>query len=349
MNLSILHGDTLKIMPTLESGSFDLVITSPPYWGLRAYNAGEGELGTEPTMEKYLDNTLVWVKEVFRILKPTGSFVLNIGDCFCGSGGGGTSKSDIDPNNRDDTPRGRFKELKIGLYKPKQLLSVSSFAYCRIVSETEFVCRGEHIWAKPNVPSPIRSRLKHSHEKLFWFVKDADKYYFDEKPWMKPINGQENNQKRMNGSRPLAAADMLKLSPSSCFRPKPRNETSNSGENDQSAIPGKRGCGMDNVETIEHSWRVVPVGAKQSGFELAGKQASEHVAPYPEELIRPYIKSLAPLDGMVLDPFLGSGTTMRVALEEKRNCTGIELSEKSIAYCKKRLNWKQGLGIDYDG
>ena len=99
----------------------------------------------------------------------------------------------------------------------------------------------------------------------------------------------------------------------------------------------------DYQETIEHSWRIIPVGAKQSGFELAGKKASEHIAPYPEELIRPYIKSMVPHRGTVLDCFLGSGTTMRVALEEGRNCIGIELNEKSINYAKKRVNFGAGL------
>lgn len=289
---------------------------------------------------------------------------MNIGDCFVCSTG---SEKDNEQTKRENPlapADGKFQKHNEnfprnkmgGIYKTKQLLSVSSFAYCRIVSETDFVCRGEHIWAKPNVPSPIRSRLKHSHEKLFWFVKDADKYYFEKGPWMKKINGQENNQKRMNGSRPLAAADALKLSPTSCFRPEKRSndemlrymrakadgtpikERNNAFGDDQSSTPGKRGCGMTNEETIEHSWRIIPVGAKQSGFELHDKPTSEHIAPFPEELIRPYIKSMCPPNGMVCDPFLGSGTVMRVALEESRDSIGIELNESYARYAKKRVN-----------
>jgi len=328
-------GNVFDEMPKIKSDSIDLVLTSPPYWGLRDYGI-DGQLGAEPTMEAYLDNTMRWVKEVWRVLKPNGSFVLNIGDCFLG-GGWGTQISDttVMAKVNQSLPEKNVGLLKGGKYKAKQLLSVSSFAYCRIVSETDFVCRGEHIWAKPNVPSPIRSRLKHSHEKLFWFVKDADKYYFEKGSWMKKINGQENNQKRMNGLRPLAAADALKLSPTSCFRPKERN---NAFGEDQSATPGKCGCGMTNEETIEHSWRIIPCGAKQNGFELHDKPTSEHIAPFPEELIRPYIKSLCPSNGVALDPFLGSGTTMRVCLEEQRDCIGIELNEKYASYAKKRVN-----------
>jgi DNA modification methylase len=299
---------------------------------LRNYNAGAAELGAEPTMEAYLDNTMRWVKEVWCVLKPTGSFVLNIGDCWYGSWGGGYDRELKVKGNAENQPYGflgkKNPERSSGFYKAKQLLSVSSFAYCRIVSETDFVCRGEHIWAKPNVPSPIRSRLKHSHEKLFWFVKDADEYYFDSKAWMKKVCEASNS--RYNYSQHLSAG--LK----------------NIITSKTSGLEHEGGnTHLIDKDTIEHSWRIVPVGAKQSGFELEGKQASEHIAPYPENLIRPYIQSLCPHDGTTMDPFLGSGTTMRVAMEEGRNAIGCELNEKSIIYAKKRLNWGQGLGVEY--
>ena len=353
MKLTILHGDTLKVLPTLEENSIDLCITSPPYWGLRSYQAGDGELGSEPTMEKYLDNLMGWTKEVFRVLKPSGSFVLNLGDCFIGNNRYGEHNPEegrTTPMHRGRAPDWQTLEAKGtrdwkanstpnadsvgrlgGIYKTKQLLAVSHFAYCRIVSETDFVCRGVHIWAKPNVPSPIRSRLKHSHEYLYWFVKDADKYYFDEKPWLK--EERETSKTRCEGKWAQDAnfAGGINLSPTSSFR----------HAGDKAKHPAKDG------KVIEHSWRVVPVGAKQNGFELAGKQQSEHVAPYPENLVRPYIKSLAPFDGTVLDPFAGSFTTARICVEERRDSINIELSEASIRYAKRRLNWGHGLNIDY--
>jgi site-specific DNA-methyltransferase (adenine-specific) len=352
MELTIMHGNTLNILPKIDDNSIDLCLTSPPYWGLRNYENGENELGAEESMELYIENTMLWVKEIYRILKPTGSFVLNIGDCFIGGGRGsektraigGTralGKGQAPPPNWSALKKNGTADWKAntnptsvnpilgGIYKTKQLLSVSSFIYCHIISETDFVCRGEHIWAKPNVPSPIRIRLKHSHEKLFWFVKDADKYYFENKAWMKKVKESSNMRYENPTGRDSPHCENIGLSPSSCFR------------------SGKGQDYLKNSETIEHSWRIIPVGAKQSGFELEGKQASEHIAPYPENLIRPYIQSLCPHDGVIMDPFLGSGTTMRVAMEEGRNAIGIELNKNYIEYTKKRLNWGQGLDCQY--
>ena len=102
------------------------------------------------------------------------------------------------------------------------------------------------------------------------------------------------------------------------------------------------------IETIEHSWRVVPVGEKQKGFELSGKEKQEHVAPFPEALVKPWIESLCPPNGTVLDPFVGSGTVLKIARDLRLNGIGIDLNEKYLNYARKRLNWGEALsGYDY--
>src|SRR5271157_1751357 len=133
MKLTIYQGDCLKILPTMPAESINLVITSPPYWGLRDYGV-EGQLGNEPTMEAYLDHTMQWVKEVWRVLVPTGSFVLNLGDCFIGGGRGRVTDSSIYEQNMQPPnsllASKNIKNLPGSHYKDKQFLSVSSFAYC---------------------------------------------------------------------------------------------------------------------------------------------------------------------------------------------------------------------------
>ena len=375
MKFTLMQGHVFDRLPEIESNSIDLCITSPPYWGLRSYGV-EGELGAEATMELYLDNTLRWVKEVFRVLKPTGSFVLNIGDCFIG-GGRGTKPgpASLDCNHAEVMQAPNWNALRPikenvsphavcpvlgGIYKSKQLLSVSSFAYCRIVSETNFVCRGEHLWCKNNIPSPIRSRLKHSHEKLFWFVKDAGKYYFDAKPWLKnlAITTPARMQRAHLTVRPQSGYDgEHRIKPNTRSNDEQlrymRGKVKGQAKMESSEEFRKKYEGgsfhKHAQETIEHSWRIVPVGEKQKGFEIHGRLRSEHIAPFPETLIAPYVKSLCPPGGIILDPFVGSGTVMKVARDAGRSCTGIDLNPSYLAYAKKRVNWANGLdGAEYE-
>lgn len=241
-------------------------------------------------MEAYLDNLLLWVKEVWRVLKPTGSFVLSIGDC----------------------------------YKQKQFISVSSFAYCRIISETDFVCRNEAPWLKPNVPSPIRSRLKHSHEKLFWFVKDANKYFWDSSAWLREVT--ITTKKRAEYGRATQYSQ-------GCFA-----RSFDVGE-----------CVSKDKKTIENSWRVVPAGERQKGFEVSGRGKQVHIAPFPEALVKPWVESLCPIGGTVLDPFVGSGTVSKVARDLGFNSVGIDLDVGALEYAKKRINWGNGVdGHEYE-
>ena len=360
-----------------------------------------GQLGVEPTMEAYLDDMMAWVNEIWRILKPSGSFVLNLGDTYCGGWPHAVGKdtgreAGMHPGHAavdwavlkqagttnwkaNSTPRS-VQATGARYYKDKMLLLVSSFAYCRIVSETDFVLRNEEIWCKPNVPSPHRSRRKHSHEKLFWFVKDADKVYWDPEPWMRDVLDRSTARGRRAPSPDRAFAETLGLGANSTLRAQPRSnaeqvrymrdkaqgakvpskeasrevDSPHTGQlhnvGDTSCFKGGNGDDyLKNTRTIEHSWRIVPVGEKQRGFELDDKPVSEHIAPYPTKLIRPYIQSLAPPLGIVLDPFLGSGTTMRVAMEEGRSCIGVEINPSYIAYAKKRVNWGGGLDVEYVG
>lgn len=386
---SIHQGNVLEVLPCFPAESIDLAITSPPYWGLRDYGM-RGQLGSEPTMEEYLDDTMKWVNEIWRVLKPTGSFVLNLGDCYLGNAPGQNYKSGRlrgkhrgaptaevlkAHDNTDWKARSRPNKVESSgtarFYREKQLLSVSSFAYCRIVSDTDFVCRNEQIWCKPNVPSPIRSRLKHSHEKLFWFVKDADAYYWNAKPWMRAakardgkenftggigVEGRKDNRHTVNLKPQHAVSKSLRnnqraLNHAELATERPVRELDYAGASKKTdGTAFNRGSFHAYVpDTIEHSWRVVAVGEKQKGFEASGKGFQLHIAPFPEELIKPWVESLTPPNGTVLDPFLGSGTTMKVARDLRRSCVGVELNPDYIAYAKKRINWQNGLdGNEYE-
>jgi DNA modification methylase len=81
VSVRILQGDVREILSTLPSDHFDCVVTSPPYWGLRDYGV-EGQIGLEPTLTEYLDTMTALCRQLRRVLKPEGTFWLNIGDSY---------------------------------------------------------------------------------------------------------------------------------------------------------------------------------------------------------------------------------------------------------------------------
>lgn len=89
IDVAILTGDCLSVLRRLPDDRFDCIVTSPPYWGLRDYGV-DGQIGLEPTMQGYLDTTARVCRELRRVLKPEGTFWLNIGDSYAANRGGTT-------------------------------------------------------------------------------------------------------------------------------------------------------------------------------------------------------------------------------------------------------------------
>lgn len=122
MSTRILVGDCLDVLKTLDDGSVQCCVTSPPYWGLRDYGHGE-QLGLEATPEEYVANMVEVFREVRRVLREDGTLWLNLGDSYAGSrcgnpGGSGSSDGGV---GRGDAPA--FDRLGAGL-KPKDLVGI---------------------------------------------------------------------------------------------------------------------------------------------------------------------------------------------------------------------------------
>src|SRR5271170_5320806 len=90
MNTRVLNGDCRAILPTLPADSFDCVVTSPPYFGLRDYQV-EGQIGLEPTLAAYLETMVGVMRDVRRVLKPSATCWLNLGDSYSSTVGGDRS------------------------------------------------------------------------------------------------------------------------------------------------------------------------------------------------------------------------------------------------------------------
>lgn len=158
--------DTLKKM---KDNSIDCVISSPPYWQLRDYGY-EGQWGLEPTFQEYLEHLWEMMDEIYRVLKPSGTVWINLGDTYGG-------------NNSMASNNGRA-----GMGNPREKLSNRGISKCLMLIPHRFaigcidrgwIVRNDIIWAKRNgMPDSVKDRFTKKHEYFFFMVK-YEKYFFD--------------------------------------------------------------------------------------------------------------------------------------------------------------------------
>ena len=168
-----LHGDTRDLIYQLPSDTFQCVVTSPPYWGVRDYGI-DNQIGAETDIGLYIQHLVEIFHEVRRVLKPDGTFWLNIGNTYTS---GGRKWRDTDEKNkgramsyRPPTPSGLKKKDLIGI---AWLLALE----CQ---KDGWYLRNDIIWNKPNCqPESVKDRFTVAHEYLFMFTK-SERYYFDQ-------------------------------------------------------------------------------------------------------------------------------------------------------------------------
>lgn len=172
MQFRILGGEALAMLRTLRTRSVQMCVTSPPYWGLRNYGV-EGQLGLESTPEAYVVRLVEIFREVRRVLKDDGTLWLNLGDCYCGSGG---------VNSRTG----------LGL-KPKDLCGIPWHVAFALQADGWYL-RSDIIWAKPNpMPESVTDRPTKAHEYVFLLAK-SERYYYDTDAIREPL-GERWQQK----------------------------------------------------------------------------------------------------------------------------------------------------------
>lgn len=173
---TIANMDALEYARTLPDDSVDCVITSPPYYGLRDYGA-DGQIGLEPTMRQYIERLVTLFAEVRRALKPEGTFWLNLGDSYAGSGKGSGGRT-----AKQVTNTGSFFGAihDVGLDQPpaKNLMMIPARVAIAL-QDAGWIVRQEIIWAKANpMPESVRDRCTRSHEMVYMLTK-SPRYYYD--------------------------------------------------------------------------------------------------------------------------------------------------------------------------
>ena len=152
MATKILVGDCRQTLKQIPDKSIHCVITSPPYWGLRAYKGDPGMIGLESTWQEHLYNLLEVFNEVWRVMRDDATLWLNYGDAYAGN-----SKSFKNPRNLMQMPA----RLAIAM------------------QEHGWILRSEIVWAKRNcMPESAKDRPTQTHEKMFLFAKKP-KYFYD--------------------------------------------------------------------------------------------------------------------------------------------------------------------------
>lgn len=329
----IYNGEALEELKNLPDNSVNCCVTSPPYYGLRDYGV-DGQIGLEEAPEQYIEILVSVFREVKRVLKDDGTLWVNIGDSYSGSGKGAAFYPDCANGTKQGTNKGSvgmvniIKTTKINNCKPKDLIGVPWMLAFALRADGWYL-RQDIIWHKPNpMPESVKDRCTKSHEYIFLLSKSRN-YYFDAEAIAEPTT--ESTTKRLSQNI--------------------ENQTG-SGR-----IPGKTNGNMKAVaprfggkkytEKPEQFYRTKPGNIydyrpkrnKRDVWTISTKPYKEaHFATFPPDLIEPCILAGCPQGGIVLDPFLGSGTTGVVATQYNREFIGIELNPDYCKIAEKRIS-----------
>lgn len=300
-------GNCIDILKTFPDKSINCCITSPPYYGLRDYGV-DGQIGNEDTPEKYIENLVKIFEEVKRVLKDDGTLWLNLGDSWAGSNQGSGTKNPTPKQtsnhgtNYMTTESHKSKLSKLEGYKAKDLIGIP-WMVAFALRNSGWYLRQDIIWAKGNpMPESVKDRCTKSHEYIFLLSKSR-KYYFDNVAIKEPaVTHPKSRNKKAEGYQ----ADY------------PNGDRFSDGE---------RVYGADGLRNKRDVWFVNTKPCKEA-----------HFATFPDTLIEPCVLAGCPENGIVLDPFSGSGTTAMVAKRNNRNYIGIELNPAYIEISNRRIN-----------
>lgn len=301
------HMDALALMRSLPDASVQTIVTSPPYFGLRDYGA-KGQIGLEPTPAAFVGKMVDLFREARRVLRDDGTLWLNLGDSYANDDKwGGTTGGKHVTALHGNGSIGREKR-STGL-PPKSLLGIP-WRVAFGLQDDGWILRADIIWHKPNpMPESVTDRPTKAHEYVFLFSKQT-RYYYDADAIAEPVSDKW----------PVAA--------NSWEDRKSRGEPSRRGQTPYASTyaPGGFAPGGNGTRNKRSVW-TVPTYANPEA----------HFATFPPKLITPMILASAPVGGVVLDPFMGSGTTALVARQLGRNFIGCDLNPEYVAMANRRL------------
>lgn len=322
-------GDALAMLKRIPGESIDFCMTSPPYWNKRQYHT-QG-IGLEEHYEEYITQLVLVFEQVKRVLKPGGSFWLNLGDG----------------------------------YQNKTLVGIPWRVALRLIDQQGWILRNSIVWNKVKGGLDSTSdRLRNVHENVFHFVKVTKGYYYN----VDAIRTTPRKARVVNGSVISATGvhgvrykRQIELSTALCEQEKAaamqalenmlekvrRGELADfrmiirkqqrATHSDEERVSGRA---RELNEKGFYFLAYHPEGSKPGDvwdiLPEDTQKRTEHFAPYPEDLCRLPILATCPPDGIVLDPFCGTGTTMLVAHSLGRKSIGIDISKEYLQTAEER-------------
>lgn len=326
-----IQGDALEVLKGFPSESIDCCMTSPPYWGQRQYAVAG--IGLEPGYREYVSNLAKVFSEVKRTLKNTGSFWLNLGDT----------------------------------YQDKQLLGIPWRVAFELVDKQGWVLRNDVIWNKvKGGPDNAVDKLGNVHEHVFHFVKTSKGYYYN----VDAIRSNPKKSKVVNGAVVSATGVSgvryrRQIELSTVLTPNEKksalgalermlNEVREQKVADfRMIIRGQQRATHSDSEKVSgrarelsekgyYFLRYHPGGSKpRDVWDILPEDTQNrdgHFAPYPEDLCKVPILATCPEQGLVLDPFCGTGTTLLTALRFGRKSVGVELCMEYLHIAERRCH-----------
>jgi site-specific DNA-methyltransferase (adenine-specific) len=324
-------GNSLEVLKALPEQSIDIAMTSPPYWGQRQYTAGG--IGLEKLYNDYIQNLLAIFSKVYRVLKPTGSCWLNIGDS----------------------------------YEYKTLLGIPWRVALAMIDRQGWILRNSVIWNKiKGNPDNAGDKLRNVHENIFHFVKQAKGYYYD----ADAIRSNPRKAKIINGAVVSATGvtgirykRQIELSSSlteaekqaafaaleAVLKQVEKEEISDF----RMVIRGQQRTTHSNSEKVSgrakellqrgfYFLKYHPNGSKPGDvWDILPEDTQrkyDHYAAYPADLCKIPLLATCPETGVVLDPFCGTGTTNSVAQQLGRKSVGIDISQDYINQAMQRCH-----------
>ena len=321
---TLYHGDALETLKKLPGESIQCCVTSPPYWGLRDYGV-EGQLGLENTPEKYVDKIVEIFREVKRVLRSDGTLWLNMGDSYWANRYTPDAKYGGVINPSISKPEHLRAGGKYHSYlKPKDLIGLPWLVAFALQRDGWFL-RKDIIWYKKNpMPESTKDRPTTAHEYLFLLSK-SNKYFYDGEAIKEKAS--YNTHARGNGVNPKA----MNI---------PGGWDTSKGDYNHHVLNGNGRYKHKQNESFSSSVnQVVEFRNKRSVWEIGTEPfVDAHFATFPTKLVEPCILAgIRSNDGIVLDPFAGSGTVAQVAKEHNRKSISIELNEEYLPMQMKRL------------